>query len=107
MGGEPVLPAQVFDFRIPDGDQLHRVLHEPLVESLFAFLFKYRPFVFAKGHFALSAPWSALGMVAFGIVVLGALSFSYTRGRGRRTWQYRAMLGAIRGVRLAALLFCL
>ncbi|MBI4499764.1 MAG: hypothetical protein HY700_01260 [Gemmatimonadetes bacterium] len=77
------------------------------MESIFAFLFKYRPFVFEKGHFALSAPWSMIGIVAFGVVVLGALSFSYTRVRGKSRWQDRVILGSIRAAALAVILFCL
>jgi len=75
------------------------------MESIFAFLFKYRPFVFEKGHFALTAPWSTFGIVAFGLVLMGALSFSYTRVRGKSSWRDRAILASIRGATLAVILF--
>src|SRR4051812_46334657 len=77
------------------------------MESIFAFLFKYRPFVFAKGHFALSAPWSTLGIMAFGLALTGLLSYSYTRVRGKSRWQDRVILATIRGAILAVILFCL
>ena len=77
------------------------------MESIFELVFKYRPFVFEKGQFALSAPWSSLGMVAFGLLVMGVLSFTYTRVRGKSRWQDRVILASIRGATLAVLLFCL
>src|SRR3989338_6577345 len=45
--------------------------------------------------------------MAFGIVVLGILSFSYTRVRGKSRWQDRVILGSIRALTLAVILFCL
>ncbi len=77
------------------------------MESIIAFLFKYRPLVFEKGHFALSAPWSTFGITVAGVAMVGVLSFSYTRVRGKSTWQDRVVLATIRGAALAIILFCL
>src|SRR5215510_16402733 len=38
---------------------------------------------------------------------MGALSFSYTRVRGKSRWRDRVILASIRGATLAVILFCL
>jgi len=77
------------------------------VEALFAFLFKYRPFVFEKGHFALGAPGAVLGFGAVGLVVAGAMVFSYSQARGKSEWRDRVILAALRVGVVGVLVFCL
>ena len=38
----------------------------PLFESVFEFLFKYRPFLFEKGRFVMASPWPAAVVLALG-----------------------------------------
>jgi uncharacterized membrane protein len=75
----------------------------PALESVFAFLFKYRPFLFHKGQLVMAPPWPAA--VA---LVLGALAVagSYARARGGSAAD-RATLAAVRTAALALVLFCL
>lgn len=77
------------------------------METVFEFLFKYRPFVFEKGHFALGAPGSTVGFGLFGLVIAGALVLSYTQARGKSGWRDRAILAALRVGVVGVLVFCL
>jgi uncharacterized membrane protein len=86
------------------------------VESIFAFLFKYRPVLFREGDFAFGASWpvaTVLGVA--GIVALGALvTYAWTGSRsgppgfaagpGRRD---RLVMGGLRLATFGVLLFCL
>lgn len=77
------------------------------MESLFEFLFKYRPLMFERGDLALSAPWPAyvlsLGVVALAVPTL--LRYSGVKGRSRRV--DRALLSGIRIAVLALIIFSL
>ncbi len=77
------------------------------MESLFEFLFKYRPLMFERGDIALSAPWPAyvvsLGVVALAVPIL--LRYSWVKGRSRRV--DRALLSGIRIAVLALIIFSL
>src|SRR5215468_3967832 len=76
----------------------------PPLESAFEFLFKYRPFLFEKGRFVMSAPWPfAVALVVGAVVVAG----SYARARGRAGRAERMVLVALRVGALAVALFCL
>ncbi|HVE79836.1 MAG TPA: hypothetical protein VNA89_13285 [Gemmatimonadaceae bacterium] len=76
------------------------------LESVFEFLFKYRPVVFARGELAFASPWPAA--VAFGVlaVALPALA-TYRRGRGRATSRQRLVLAGLRAAALLVLALCL
>jgi uncharacterized membrane protein len=76
-----------------------------VVDALFAFLFKYRPVVFARGDFVLGAPWSwTLGVVA--LLAMAAL-WSYAGVRGKTRPLDRLVLGGFRLAVLALLGFAL
>ncbi len=78
-----------------------------MFETVFEFLFKYRPLIFQQGDFALRASW--LGYVA--IIVAAAAAFltlrTYTQVRGNSKPRDRKILAVIRVAVLAVLAFCL
>ena len=75
-------------------------------ESVFTFLFKYRPLVFEKGQLAFGTPLSLaiVGSTLFVILVLVVLGYSRARAKGRRDV---LVLATLRLSALALLLFCL
>ena len=75
-------------------------------ESIFTFLFKYRPVVFARGDlaFALRESWWAL--VVAGVLATGIAAILYMRTR-RLARRDRIALTGLRTGALALLLFCL
>jgi uncharacterized membrane protein len=76
-------------------------------ESLFQFLFEYRPIVFRQGDFRFSPPAGA--PLAAAMVIAGiALAFvSYRLLQTRVRWRQRAVLAALRLTALALLVFCI
>ncbi len=78
-----------------------------MFESLFQFLFEYRPIVFRQGDFRFSPPAGA--PLAAAIVIAGvAVAFiSYRVLQSRVRWRERAVLAALRLTALALLLFCI
>ena len=90
VGGEAGVPAEVLDLRVPDGRELHRLRDEPLsarrrdgpldFESVFEFLFKYRPFLFEKGRFVIGSALAGGGRPRCS--AWRPSSWSYARARG-------------------------
>jgi uncharacterized membrane protein len=80
---------------------------DSMLESLFQFLFKYRPLIFERGQFALSANGSfyILGIVLVALAVPTLLRYNKVRGKSRK--RDRWILTALRASILAILLFCL
>ena len=78
-----------------------------MFETLFEFLFKYRPLIFDQGAFALRASW--FGLLATAAAAAGAfLTFrTYLQVRGNSKPLDRAVLAGIRIAALAVLAFCL
>lgn len=78
-----------------------------MFETLFQFLFEYRPHVFRQGDFRFAPPGGA--PIAAVVVVAGlAIAFlSYRLIRSRVQWRERAVLGALRVAALAIILFCI
>jgi uncharacterized membrane protein len=75
-------------------------------ESIFEFLFKYRPILFSEGTFRFAAPawlWIALIGLILAVVALG----SYRTARGKASSRDRWLLGTIRLGILGLALFCL
>ena len=71
-----------------------------MFETLFQFLFEYRPDVFRQGDFRFAPP---VGAPVAAVVVIAALAIafvSYRVLRSRVQWRERAILGVLR---LAAL----
>jgi hypothetical protein len=77
------------------------------LESLFAFLFKYRPAVFEKGDFAFGSPRSVIVLLVLGALVGVPAILTYAAVRGKSTRRDRWILGGLRGVAILLLVFCL
>ncbi len=78
-----------------------------MFDSLFEFLFKYRPLVFEEGDLAFR-PTAATYLAGVAIVVVGVVTFrSYQRVRANSRPLDRAVLTGIRFTILALLLLCL
>lgn len=78
-----------------------------MFESLFQFLFEYRPNVFRQGDFRFSPPAGA-SLAAAVVVAAVVLAFvSYRLLRSRVEWRRRAVLAGLRVAALAVILFCL
>lgn len=78
-----------------------------MLESLFQFLFEYRPTVFRQGDFRFAPP---AGAPVAAVVVIAAVAIAFVSYRILRTrvqWRERATLGALRLAALAILLFCI
>ena len=78
-----------------------------MFETLFQFLFEYRPHVFQQGDFRFAPPAGA--PVAAAVIVTGlAIAFlSYRLLRSRVQWRERLVLGVLRVAALAIILFCI
>jgi uncharacterized membrane protein len=77
------------------------------METIFEFLFKYRPLLFQEGDFTFASPWPALlilGGVAL-VTVPALVTYGAARGDSQRT--DRAMMAAIRLGLVAVLVFIL
>ena len=78
-----------------------------MFESLFEFLFKYRPIVFGEGDLAFR-PTTATYLAAVAVVVAGVVTLrTYQRVRANSRPVDRAVLTGIRFAILALLLLCL
>ena len=77
------------------------------LESLFAFLFKYRPSVFEKGDFAFGSPTSVIVLLIAGALIGVPAILTYAAVRGKSTRRDRVILGALRGTAILLLVFCL
>jgi hypothetical protein len=72
-------------------------------ESVFEFLFKYRPLVFSRGEFALGASPSIIALVALALTAAIALTLTYARVRAESTRRDRILLATSRGALLATM----
>lgn len=78
-----------------------------MFESLFAFFFKYRPFIFQQGEFRLSSSSSInIAIAATAIAALFTI-LTYRSVRGHTRLMDRAALTLLRLGTLAVILFCL
>jgi uncharacterized membrane protein len=78
-----------------------------MFESIFEFLFKYRPVVFEKGSLTLAASWPSylIALLVVAVAVPTILRYRSVRGKsGRRD---RLILTGLRTSVLAIILFCL
>src|SRR5205085_10316017 len=77
------------------------------LESLFAFLFKYRPAVFAKGDFAFGSPTSVIVLLLAGALIGVPAVLTYAAVRGKSTRRDRWVLGGLRAAAIIVLVLCL
>ncbi|HVE33702.1 MAG TPA: hypothetical protein VNC18_09095 [Gemmatimonadaceae bacterium] len=77
------------------------------MESLFQFLFKYRPTEFANGSFAVGAPFSVIVLLLAAAAIGIPAVLSYAGVRGKSTRRDRVVLGTLRVAALAVLMVCL
>ncbi len=76
-------------------------------ESLFEFLFKYRPITYEKGELAFGAPPAAIAAALLVVGAIVAAVITYRRVRAKSTPRDRAILLGLRVATLAVLLLCL
>ena len=78
-----------------------------MLESLFQFLFEYRPTVFRQGDFRFAPPAGAPVAAAVVIAAVAIAFVSYRILRTRVDWRERTTLALLRLVALGILLFCM
>ena len=78
-----------------------------MFETLFQFLFEYRPQVFRQGDFHFAPPAGAPLAAAVVVAALAMAFVSYRVIRARVQWRERAVLGLLRVAALAIILFCI
>ena len=77
------------------------------MESIFEFLFKYRPVLFEQGDVALRAPWPVLWIVLGCVLVAAVAAATYARPRGKADTLDRGVMAGLRVASLGVLGFCL
>src|SRR3954469_23821339 len=77
------------------------------IESIFAFLFKYRPEVFSKGDLVFGAPASVMLLLGLGLLIGGPAVMTYAGVRGKSTRRDRWLLSGLRVAALVVLVVCL
>src|SRR5436190_16119947 len=78
-----------------------------MFETLFQFLFEYRPAVFRQGDFRFAPPAGAPVAAAVVLAAVAVAFVSYRILRTRVKWKERATLAALRAVALGIILFCI
>jgi uncharacterized membrane protein len=76
-------------------------------ESVFEFLFKYRPLVYSKGDFAFAAPQSIATLVVIALIIAIPISLTYAWVTAESTRRDRVLLATSRAALFVLLGFCL
>lgn len=77
-----------------------------MFESIFEFLFKYRPLLFEQGDVTFAAPWPVVGVLVIGLGVALPALYTYTRARGKSSARDRRVLALLRVALLTVLVLC-
>jgi len=77
------------------------------MESIFSFLFKYRPVLFSEGDFTFAASWPVTTLLVGAAVVSAVALVTYARPRAKAGRRDRMIMGGLRLAILGVLLFCL
>ena len=76
-------------------------------ESIFEFLFKYRPLLFERGEFSLGVSWPIILAGVVAVVLAVPTVLRYRDVRGKSSARDRLVLTALRTAALLLVLFCL
>lgn len=76
-------------------------------ESIFEFLFKYRPLLYQRGSFSLGASWPVVVLGILAVVLAVPTLLRYRRVEGKATPRDRLVLTVLRSAVLLLVLFCL
>ena len=79
----------------------------PFFDSVFAFLFKYRPVLFEQGNVVFRSPVAMQILLALALAATIAAAWTYGRARGKSTGRERGFLFGMRVTVLALLTFAL
>ncbi len=77
------------------------------MESIFQFLFKYRPGLYRQGSIVLRGPWPVATLILAGLVVAAVVGVSYLRPRGKASTLDRGVMAALRTSALGVIVLCL
>ena len=77
------------------------------MESVFEFLFKYRPFLYEQGRLIVQPPVPAGVLLAIALVAVVLVLVTYLRPLGKARARDRIALGALRAAALAVIIICL
>src|SRR5262245_19634962 len=91
-------PAALYDFSNSGG---------LVFDTLFSWLFTYRPVVFEQGEFRFDPSTGSYVAVALGVTIVAAAVVTYRKVGGRGKTRDRIVLLALRGAILGLLLLCL
>lgn len=75
------------------------------MESIFSFLFKYRPILFQEGEIVLATPWPVMLVMAAGALVAVGAVLTYGSESGKTTRADRSILATLRLLALGILVF--
>jgi uncharacterized membrane protein len=77
------------------------------LETLFEFLFKYRPLIFERSEFSFGYSWPLLLAVIAVVAIAVPTVLRYRDVRGKASRRDRVVLSVLRGAALTLVLFCL
>lgn len=77
------------------------------MESLFTFMFKYRPLLFEQGRIALQPPFPLLGLLLAAGLAVALIGWTYRRPMAKASAGDRLLLTMLRGLAFVVLFFCL
>ncbi|MBR9988638.1 MAG: VWA domain-containing protein, partial [Gemmatimonadetes bacterium] len=77
------------------------------MESVFTFLFKYRPFLFQEGELVFQPPLPAVVLVLVAAAAIGLVAWTYRRPVAKARTGDRIALTALRSAAFVLLFFCL
>jgi hypothetical protein len=99
-----------FNVRSPSGIQCYRHAGSnqgDVVESVFTFLFKYRPLLFEQGTLAVQPPVPLLLLAVAAVAAAVLVGWTYRRPLAKARPAERAALAVVRALAIAVLFVCL
>ncbi|CAN5752374.1 hypothetical protein BH23GEM10_BH23GEM10_00980 [soil metagenome] len=77
------------------------------MESVFTFLFKYRPLLFEEGRLVLQPPLPAVLLAVLALAAVALIAWTYRRPMAKTQPRDRIALAALRTASFLVLFFCL